>query len=75
MLRSPVAGTVLERNVVEGQYVAADTPLFGLAECNRLLGQGVAAVDYYARYVASTASDVREDLRAEARKRLGELRR
>jgi tetratricopeptide (TPR) repeat protein len=51
------------------------TPLFGLAECNRLLGQGVAAVDYYARYVASTASDVREDLRAEARKRLGELRR
>jgi Flp pilus assembly protein TadD len=51
------------------------TPLFGLAECNRLLGQGVAAVDYYARYVASTAADVREDLRAEARKRLGELRR
>ncbi|HSB20343.1 MAG TPA: tetratricopeptide repeat protein [Anaeromyxobacteraceae bacterium] len=51
------------------------TPLFGLGECNRLLGQGVAAVGYYARYVASTASDVRDDLRAEARKRLGELRR
>jgi tetratricopeptide (TPR) repeat protein len=51
------------------------TPLFGLGECNRLLGQGAAAADFYARYVESAASDVRDDLRSEARKRLGELRR
>lgn len=51
------------------------TPLFGLGECNRLLGQGAAAADFYARYVESAAPDVRDDLRAEARRRLGELRR
>ena len=51
------------------------TPLFGLGECNRLLGQGAAAAGFYARYVESAAPDVRDDLRAEARKRLGELRR
>jgi len=32
VLRSPVSGTVLERNVTEGQYVAADTPLFTVAD-------------------------------------------
>ncbi|HET7903653.1 MAG TPA: efflux RND transporter periplasmic adaptor subunit [Candidatus Eisenbacteria bacterium] len=32
VLRAPVSGTVLERNVVEGQYVAADTPLLSIAD-------------------------------------------
>jgi Cu(I)/Ag(I) efflux system membrane fusion protein len=35
-LRSPVSGTVLERNVVEGQYVGADTPLFTVADLSRV---------------------------------------
>jgi tetratricopeptide (TPR) repeat protein len=51
------------------------TPLFGLGECNRLLGQGAAAAEYYARFLQSTAPDASEDLRAEARRRLAELRR
>ncbi len=32
VLRAPVSGTVLERGVVEGQYVGADTPLLTLAD-------------------------------------------
>jgi Cu(I)/Ag(I) efflux system membrane fusion protein len=32
VLRSPVSGTVLERNVVEGQYVGPDTPLLTVAD-------------------------------------------
>jgi Cu(I)/Ag(I) efflux system membrane fusion protein len=35
-LRSPVTGTVLERNLVEGQYVGADTPLFTVADLSRV---------------------------------------
>ncbi len=35
-LKSPVTGTVLERNVVEGQYVGADTPLFTIADLSRV---------------------------------------
>jgi len=35
-LRSPVGGTVLERNVVEGQYVGADTPLFTVADLSHV---------------------------------------
>ncbi len=35
-LRSPVTGTVLERNVVEGQNVGADTPLFTVADLSRV---------------------------------------
>jgi Cu(I)/Ag(I) efflux system membrane fusion protein len=35
-LRSPVTGTVLERNVVEGQYVGADTPLYTIADLSRV---------------------------------------
>jgi len=35
-LKSPVTGTVLERNVVEGQYVGADTPLFTVADLSRV---------------------------------------
>jgi Cu(I)/Ag(I) efflux system membrane fusion protein len=35
-LRSPVSGTVLERNVVEGQYVGADSPLLTVADLSRV---------------------------------------
>ncbi len=35
-LRSPFAGTVLERGVAEGQYVDADTPLLTLADLSRV---------------------------------------
>jgi Cu(I)/Ag(I) efflux system membrane fusion protein len=35
-LRSPVSGTVLERNVVEGQNVGADTPLLTVADLSRV---------------------------------------
>lgn len=35
-LRSTVNGTVLERNVTQGQYVSADTPLFTLADLSRV---------------------------------------
>jgi multidrug efflux pump subunit AcrA (membrane-fusion protein) len=35
-LRAPVAGTVLEKNVVEGQYVGPDTPLFTVADLSRV---------------------------------------
>jgi multidrug efflux pump subunit AcrA (membrane-fusion protein) len=36
VLRSPVSGTVLERGVVEGQYVSADTPLLTVADLSRV---------------------------------------
>jgi Cu(I)/Ag(I) efflux system membrane fusion protein len=36
VLRSPVSGTVLERGVVEGEYVSADTPLLTLADLSRV---------------------------------------
>jgi tetratricopeptide (TPR) repeat protein len=48
------------------------TPLYGLAECYRLLGDP-AAKDMYDRYVESHAADVREDLRALAQRRAREL--
>jgi multidrug efflux pump subunit AcrA (membrane-fusion protein) len=35
-LRSTVVGTVLERNVTQGQYVAADLPLFAIADLARV---------------------------------------
>uniref|UniRef100_A0A832I567 Efflux RND transporter periplasmic adaptor subunit n=1 Tax=Eiseniibacteriota bacterium TaxID=2212470 RepID=A0A832I567_UNCEI len=35
-IRAPVAGTVLERGVVEGQYVGPDTPLLTLADLTRV---------------------------------------
>ncbi len=35
-LRSTVNGTVLERNVTQGQYVAADMPLFTIADLSRV---------------------------------------
>jgi len=52
---------------------AQATPLFGLGECYRVLGQGATAADYYSRYVESTSPDARDDLRAEARRRAAEL--
>jgi tetratricopeptide (TPR) repeat protein len=48
------------------------TPLYGLAECYRLLGDPLAG-EMYGRYAASQAPDVREDLRAIAAKRADEL--
>ena len=36
VLTAPFAGTVLERGVVEGQYVGADTPLFTVADLSRV---------------------------------------
>jgi tetratricopeptide (TPR) repeat protein len=50
------------------------TPLYGLAECRRLLGDAGAA-ELYGRYAESRAPDVREDLRALAKKRATELRK
>jgi tetratricopeptide (TPR) repeat protein len=51
------------------------TPLYGLGECHRILGEPSAAADYYAQYAQSPASDVRDDLREVARKRATELGR
>jgi tetratricopeptide (TPR) repeat protein len=48
------------------------TPLYGLAECYRQLGDPAAA-EMYQRYADSKAADVREDLRALAAKRAQEL--
>jgi len=48
------------------------TPLYGLAECYRLLGDPAAA-EMYQRYADSRSPDVREDLRALAAKRAQEL--
>jgi tetratricopeptide (TPR) repeat protein len=50
------------------------TPLYGLAECHRVLGEPKDAAAMYQRYAESRAPDVREDLRAVAAKRAVELR-
>jgi len=49
------------------------TPLYGLAECHRMLAEPEAATRYYAAYVRSGAPDVREELRARALERGAEL--
>lgn len=36
VIRAPVTGTVLERGVVEGQYVGPDTPLLTIADLSRV---------------------------------------
>jgi tetratricopeptide (TPR) repeat protein len=51
------------------------TPLYGLAECYRVLGDGPKAAEMYQRYADSRAPDVREDLRTISAKRAQELRR
>jgi len=48
------------------------TPLYGLAECYRLLGDPAAA-EMYQRYASSKSPDVREDLRDLAARRAQEL--
>jgi tetratricopeptide (TPR) repeat protein len=53
---------------------AVATPLYGLAECYRVLGHPAAA-ELYERYSRSRAADVREDLRASAERRARELGR
>ena len=50
------------------------TPVYGLAECYRVLGDGKKAAEMYGQYARSTAPDVRDDLRALAAKRAEELR-
>jgi tetratricopeptide (TPR) repeat protein len=50
------------------------TPLYGLAECHRVLGDGKKAAEMYDRYAQSTAPDVRADLKATAARRAKELR-
>ncbi len=50
------------------------TPLYGLAECLRLLGDRRGSVEMYRRYADSHGKDVREDLRAAATRRVQELR-
>jgi tetratricopeptide (TPR) repeat protein len=50
------------------------TPVYGLAECYRMLGDKQKAAAAYEKYARSTASDVREDLRAAATKRAAELK-
>jgi tetratricopeptide (TPR) repeat protein len=50
------------------------TPLYGLAECYRVLGESRHASEMYQRYADSRAADVREDLRAIAARRAQELR-
>ena len=50
------------------------TPVYGLAECYRVLGDGRKAAEMYGRYAESSASDVRDDLRAMAAKRAHELK-
>jgi tetratricopeptide (TPR) repeat protein len=49
------------------------TPLYGLGECHRLLGDPAQAAEYYFRYAESQAPDAREDLREVSRKRVAEL--
>jgi Tfp pilus assembly protein PilF len=50
------------------------TPVYGLAECYRALGDGRNAVEMYQRYAQSSAPDARDDLRAIAVRRAQELR-
>lgn len=55
-----------------GLEKSLSTPLYGLGECYRLLGDPAAA-EMYQRYADSKSRDVRDDLRAIAKKRAQEL--
>jgi tetratricopeptide (TPR) repeat protein len=57
-----------------GLDASSAMPLYGLAECYRLLGDPAAA-QMYERYATSRASDVQEDLRGIAAERAKELSR
>jgi tetratricopeptide (TPR) repeat protein len=50
------------------------TPVYGLAECSRMLGEVREAAGLYEQYARSTAADVREELRTTAARRAQELR-
>lgn len=50
------------------------SPLYGLGEAYRGMGRPADARTYYERYATSTASDVRPELQAEARKKMEKLR-
>jgi tetratricopeptide (TPR) repeat protein len=60
------AAMALDRNL--------GTPIYGLAECHRVLGDGKKAAELYDRYARSGAPDVRDDLKEIAAKRAQELR-
>lgn len=65
--------------VVDYQYAlkldpTLSSPLYGLAEAYRGLNRIDEARNYYQRYVASTAPDVRPDLQNDARTKLSQLR-
>ena len=53
---------------------AMASPLYGLAEAYRVMGRGADAREYYEKYVASTAPDVRPDLKSEAQQKADKLR-
>jgi tetratricopeptide (TPR) repeat protein len=53
---------------------ALATPLYGLAECYRMLCDADRAAEMYDRYALSSGSDVRDDLRTLAAKRAKQLR-
>ena len=50
------------------------SPLYGMAEAYRALGRNADARNYYEKYAASTASDVRPELQAQARNKAAQLR-
>ena len=50
------------------------TPLYGLAECYRVLGDSKGAAEMYSLYANSSAPDVRADLKTIAAKRAEELK-
>jgi tetratricopeptide (TPR) repeat protein len=53
---------------------AMGSPLYGLAEAYRAMGRTADARQYYEKYVASTATDVRADLQTEAKQKADRLR-
>jgi tetratricopeptide (TPR) repeat protein len=61
-----LSATLLDANLA--------TPLYGLAECYRIVGDAPRAIEMYERYAASRASDVRDDLRITAARRARELK-
>jgi Cu(I)/Ag(I) efflux system membrane fusion protein len=62
VLRSPATGTVLERGATDGQYVAADTPLFTVADLSRVW----VLADLYERDLASVRAGDRVRFTADA---------
>ncbi|MEK7347411.1 MAG: efflux RND transporter periplasmic adaptor subunit [Candidatus Eisenbacteria bacterium] len=62
VLPAPVTGTVLERNVTEGDYVGADTPLLTIADLSRVW----VLVDLYEMDYGQVRLDDRAEFRVDA---------